>query len=225
MLNTLYPAQLGEIVIAEAFKHLPVQNLGEGIEPGKPAKGDEPIEPSSIGPKDGMVALEFLLFCFSETSEALIEGIPIPQHVLDKARALTNDRRERIDLNGRTLHIWDGRDIAADTGALGDAILASDAKLNMHGGILIRIASPASNPAAARRIRELHGFKGKPGDKDDPAQGKGMRQVPILGADKSTLRAIIAEYIATKKPVKVGKDIYDRQNLFVCIQGERRHPP
>ena len=48
-------------------------------------------------------------------------------------------------------------------------------------------------------------YKGKPGDKDDPAQGKGMRLVPILSADKPALRAIIAEYIATKKPVKVGK--------------------
>ena len=36
-----------------------------------------------------MVALEFLFFCFGGTSEALIEGIPIPQHVLAKARELT----------------------------------------------------------------------------------------------------------------------------------------
>ena len=68
VLTTLYPTQLGEIVIAEAFKHLPTQNLGEGIGPGKPLKGDEPIAPGSIGPKDGLVALEFLLFCFGGTS-------------------------------------------------------------------------------------------------------------------------------------------------------------
>ena len=54
-----------------------------------------------------------------------------------------------------------------------------------------------------------------------------MRQVPILGADKSTLRAIVAEYIATKKPVKVGKDIYEEKIYSFAFKGNAntRHEP
>ena len=108
----------------------------------------------------------------------------------------------------RTLHIWDGGNLAAATYALADAILASDVKLYSYdkvNKVIVRLSSPASDPTAAARIRELHGYKGKPGDPDDPARGKGIRLIPMISADKPALRAIIAEHIATEKRIKAGK--------------------
>jgi hypothetical protein len=131
VLKTLYPMYPGQIIdIADELKKLPLEPLFgplDGLVAGNPnaapQKGDEPIEPGDIKPEDGLIALEFLLFIYGNKS---IEGIPIPPAVLEKAREATEARRERIDLNGRVLHIWDGTDLASGTEALGDAIVAAD---------------------------------------------------------------------------------------------------
>jgi Primase C terminal 2 (PriCT-2) len=200
-----------QIEIAEAFKHLnPNENLAGGM---ICPKGGEPIPPGTVGPKDGLTALEYLLFCWSERA---LEGLKIPPNVLKEARELTQGRRERIDLGGRVLHIWNDGNIATGTDALGDAISTSDARLYSYdkaNKVLVRLSLPASDPAAADRIRELHKYKGKPGDPDDPARGRGMRLIPMISADKPGLRAIIAQFVATKKRVKIGK--VGNKNVYI----------
>ena len=200
VIRAVYFPKIGPI--AEAFKTLPIENLGADL---ICPKGGEPIPPGTVGPKDGLTALEYLLFCWSERA---LEGLKIPPNVLEEARGSTQARRERIDLGGRRLHIWNGGDLAAGTEALVADILASDTKFfcyDKENDVPVRLSSPTSDPTAAARIRELHGYKGNPGDPKDPARGKGMRLIPVLSTDTKTMRRYIAKHIAIKKTVKIGK--------------------
>ena len=109
------------------FADLPTESLADGI---ALPKGAEPILPSSLKPEDGIVALDYLHYCWSDkVCQQIIFGLTIPEAVLQEARQRAEQRREKIDLAGRTLHKWEGKNLAADTAALADAIIASNPKL------------------------------------------------------------------------------------------------
>jgi putative DNA primase/helicase len=69
---------------------------GEGIDDTYP-KGGEPIPPGSLKPEDGLTALEYLLFCWSEKA---LEGLHVPQRELEGARRRTEERRKNLNLDG-----------------------------------------------------------------------------------------------------------------------------
>jgi hypothetical protein len=204
VLKTLYPLHPGEIVpIAEEFKKL---NLGPlfGNPDAAPQKGDEPIELGGIKPEDGLIALEFLLFCYGEKA---IEGMPIPPAVLEKAQEATEARRLRIDLNGRVTHDWEGRtDIFTNTQSLAETIVDAGAELYRVDNLLMRLATPISDAATADRLRKLHKYKGEPGAPGDPALSKGLRLSPILPSDIEALRAIISKHVAAVKRENIGTE-------------------
>jgi hypothetical protein len=187
---------------ASAFEGLASESPGAGtIWP----KGAEPIPPNTLNAEDGIVALEYLLHCWSEKArQSIFAGHEIPQEALDEANRRSDQRRKRIELAGRTLHSWGGKDLAADTAALADAIVAANAQLYRIDNTLVRISAPASDPATAARVREIHGYQGRAGDVGDPALNAGERLVPILPSDAEALREIIAEHVATKRQINDG---------------------
>jgi hypothetical protein len=187
---------------ASAFDGLVAENLG--AETNWP-KGAEPIPPNTLQPEDGIVALEYLLYCWSEKAcQSIFAAHEIPQAALDRAERSREQSRERIDLAGRTVHIWDGKNLATDTESLADAVVAANPQLYRIDNTLVRISAPASDPATAARVREIHGYQGRPGDVGDPALNAGERLVPILPSDAEALREIIAEHVATKRLINDG---------------------
>jgi hypothetical protein len=164
-------------------------------------KGAEPIPSNTLSADDRIVALEYLLHCWSEKDyQSILAACKIPQEALDEAKR----RNEQSDLAGRTLHMWGGKDLAADTAALADAIVAANPQLYRIDNTLVRISDPASDPATAARVREIHGYQGEAGGSGDPAVHAGERLVPILPSDNEALREIIAEYLATKRRINDG---------------------
>ena len=187
---------------ASAFEGL----APESLDPGRIwPKGAEPIPPNTLSAEDGIVALEYLLHCWSEKAcQAILTAHEIPKAALDEAQRRSDLRRERIELAGRILHTWDGKDLAADTAALADAIVAANPRLYRIDDTLVRISAPVTDPATAARMRKLHNYQGRPGDVGDPALHAGERLVPILPSDTEALREIIAEHIATKRRINDG---------------------
>lgn len=168
-------------------------------------KGSEPIPPNTPSAGDGILALEYLLHCWSEkTCESIFAKSEIPQEALDEAKRVNKQRSEKVDLAGRTLHMWGGKDLAADTAALADAIVAANPRLYRIDGTLVRISAPVTDPATAARVRKLHNYEGRPGEVGDPALHAGERLVPILPSDTEALREIISEHIATKRRINDG---------------------
>jgi hypothetical protein len=187
---------------AAAFQGLALESLAAGI---PQPKGAEPIAPNSLKPEDGIVALDYLRFCWSDAVyQQIITNQEIPQGALEEAQRRSEERRERVELCGRTLHKWEGKNLAADTAALAEAIIASGAKLYRVDNTLVRIPAPISDGATSERVRKLHRYTGRPGDPGDPALHAGERLVPILPADSEALREIIATNIATKRRVNRG---------------------
>jgi hypothetical protein len=153
---------LPPLKMAPEFEDLPSDDLGEGSYP----KGGEPIPPGSVGPEDGIKALEYILFCWNE--KALEETqTKIPQHILDKARRRTEERRIGIKLEGRVLHEWDGSNLATATKNLANAIIDASQLFFKIDRILVRVSDPTSDPKHAARLRKIHNYQGPPGGKDD----------------------------------------------------------
>ena len=168
-------------------------------------KGGEPIPPNTISADDGIVALEYLLHCWSEKAcQSVLAAYEIPQEALDEALRRNDQRCEKVELAGRFLHRWDGKDLAADTAALADAIVAADPRLYRIDSTLVRISAPVTDVATAARVRKLHNYRGRPGEVGDPALHTGERLVPILPSDTEALREIISEHIATKRRINDG---------------------
>jgi hypothetical protein len=122
VIDTLYsPAKpVIPIKIPDRYQNQPLERLGAGI-PCR--KGAEPIEPNSLTPEDGIVALDYLSFCWSETVyQQIIAGRTIPPVALEEARRRSEERREKIDLGGRVLHRWEGKNLATDIVAAADVI-------------------------------------------------------------------------------------------------------
>jgi hypothetical protein len=202
VINTLYSPVAQWQRPSSAFDALTAESLAAGI--SRP-KGAEPIPANSLKPEDGIVALEYLNFCWSEkVCQQIVAGQAIPQQALDEAQQRSAQRREKIDLAGRTLHKWEGKNLAADTAALADAVIGSNPKLYRVGDTLVRVSAPMSDPATAARVRKMHDYKGRPGDPGDPALHAGERLVPILPSDSEVLREIIAGQIAKKRRVNYG---------------------
>jgi hypothetical protein len=170
-----------------------------------PARGAEPIRPHSLKLEDGIVALRYLHCCWSKNAiKKILAGYAIPQPTVDRAEQSAERWREKIDLGGRTLHIWEGKNLAADMASLADAIIASSPKLHRVDDTLVRISAPISDPATAARVRKVHGYSGPPGATGDPALHAGERLVPILPSDAEVLREIIAGHVATKRRINDG---------------------
>jgi hypothetical protein len=168
-------------------------------------KGAESIEPGSLKPKDGILALEYLSYCWSGiVYEQIIAGFSIPQAVLDEVKEPDDQRRLEIDVADRCLHIWGGKDLAADTAALADAIIAADPQLYRIDQTLVRLSKPASDPATAARVRKIYRYEKSPGEAGDPALHTGERLAPLLPSDTEALREIIAEHVATKRRINDG---------------------
>ena len=179
-----------------------IGSLADGIP--RP-KGAEPIPPNSLKPEDGIMALEYLLFCWSnEVFQQVTREQDIPETTLQNAQRRCKERHNKIDLAGRTLHKWDGKNLAADTAALAQAIIASETKLYRVDQTLVRISTPISDPATADRVRRMHGYEESPGKPNDPALHAGERLVPILPADAEALREIIASRVATERLINEG---------------------
>ena len=102
------------------------------------------------------MALEYLLHCWSEKAcQAILTAHEIPQAALDEAQRRSDLRRERIELAGRILHTWDGKDLAADTAALADAIVAANPRLyriDRHAGPYIRAGDGPCDRSAYAQI-------------------------------------------------------------------------
>ena len=151
------------------------------------------------------MALEYLHYCWSDkVCQQIIFGLTIPEAVLQEALRRGEQRREKVDLAGRTLHKWEGKNLAADTTALADVIIASNPKLHRVDDTLVRISAPLSDPATATRVRKIHDYSGAHGEPGDPALHAGERLVPILPSDSEALREIIADYVATKRIINDG---------------------
>ena len=116
VIATLYSPAVSWGKPASAFANVGTDSLSEGI--SRP-KGSEPITPSSLRPDDGVVALDYLLFCWGENvfQQAMV-GLNVPPKVVDEVRRRCKERREKVDLGGRVLHRWEGKDLAGDTAAL-----------------------------------------------------------------------------------------------------------
>jgi hypothetical protein len=164
---------------------------------------DDPAPPgSSPRAGDGMAALEYLLFCWvPKVHDPIIAELKVPAPVLEEARRRTEERRERIDLDGRTLFHWDGRNLATNTTDLANATIDANAPVYKYDRILVRVSNPSADPVHAARLRKIRNYQGPPGGKDDPVQG-GVQLTPVL--ETETIRTIIAEHIATKIAVKTG---------------------
>lgn len=168
-------------------------------------KGAEPIPPNTLSAEDGILALEYLLHCWSDKAcQSIFTRHEIPPPAMDEAKRRDEERRHRIDLAGRILHEWNGKDLATDTAALADAIVRANPRLYRIDNTLVRISSPAADFATAARVRKLHNYDGPPGEAGDPALHAGERLVPILPSDAEALREIIAEHIATKRRINDG---------------------
>ena len=168
-------------------------------------RGAEAVSPDSVTAEDGIVAAEYLFFCWSEkVLQGLLATHSIPNATLAEATRRCEERRERIDLAGRTLHTWGGKNLAYDTRALCKAIVDSGAKLYRIDNALVRISAPASDESTATRVRNTHGYTGEPGATDDPVRYAGERVLPLLPSDSEALREIVAEHIATKRRVNFG---------------------
>jgi hypothetical protein len=168
-------------------------------------RGAEAVSPDSVTAEDGIVAVDYLRFCWSEkVLDGLLATHSISNAVLVEATRRGEERRERIDLAGRTLHRWEGNNLADDTRALCTAIADSGAKLYRIDNTLVRISAPASDESTATRVRNTHGYTGEPGAPDDPVRYAGERVVPLLPSDPEALREIVAEHIATKRRVNFG---------------------
>jgi hypothetical protein len=168
-------------------------------------KGAEPIPPNSLKLEDGIVALDYLHYCWSEkVCQQVLAGQAIPDAAIQEARRRSDERRERIELSGRTLHKWEGKNLAAESAALADVVIASDPKLYRVDNTLVRISDPVSDPTTAARVRKMHRYTGRPGEPGDPARHAGERIVPILPSDSEALREIIAQQVATTRRVNYG---------------------
>ena len=178
-----------------------MEGLGDGI---PVPKGAEPIPSGSLNSDDAVLALEYLIHCWSnKVCQEILADCEVPNPVLQEARRRAEERREKIDLAGRTLHKWEGKDLAADTAALAQAIIGSNPKLYRIDQTLVRISQPMSDPATAARLRKIFGYRGAPGE-PDPALHAGERPVPILPGDAEALRELIAKHIATARLVNDG---------------------
>src|SRR5262249_50138755 len=70
--------------------------------------------------------------------------------------------------------------------------------------VLVRVSDPTADPTHAARLRRVHNYNGPPGGEGDPVKG-GKRLTPVLHSDTEAVRAIIAEHIATKIAIQIGK--------------------
>jgi hypothetical protein len=168
-------------------------------------KGAEPTPPNTLSAGGGIVALEYLLHCWSENAcQSILAAYQIPKEALDEAKRRNDQRREIVELAGRILHLWDGKDLATDTAALADAIVAAGPPIYRIDSTLVRISAPVTDAATATRARKLHNYKGHPGELGDPALHAGERLVPILPSDTEALRDIISEHVATNRRINDG---------------------
>lgn len=187
---------------AAAFADMGTDSLAAGI---PVPKGAEAIPPNTLKAEDGIAALDYLHYCWSEkVCQQLMAGQVIPEADLKEARRRSEQRREKIDLAGRTLLKWEGKNLAADTESLANTIIALNPKLYRVDQVLVRISCPASDPATAARVRKMHSYKGRAGDLSDPARHAGERLAPILPSDAEALREIIADHVATKRRINDG---------------------
>jgi hypothetical protein len=169
------------------------------------SSGAEEVSAHDVTTEEGIVAADYLRSCWSKNVlESLVENHNIPNAVLQEATRRGEERREKIDLDGRTLHRWGGKNLADDTRALCTAIVVSGAKLYRIDNTLVRISAPASDESTATRVRNTHGYTGEPGAPNDPARHAGERVAPLLSSDLEALRRIVAEHIATKRRVNFG---------------------
>src|SRR5215831_5283987 len=84
--------------------------LGAGIDgDGVYPKGGEPIPPGTLKPEDGIDALEYILFSWSEKT---LEGLHVPPRDLEEARRRTGERRKSLDLDGGPQSSGDAADNA-----------------------------------------------------------------------------------------------------------------
>jgi hypothetical protein len=164
-----------------------------------------PLSRDGIKPEDGIVALEYLLSCWSETVyRQITDGLAIPSGVREEVHRRVEETRTKIGLDGRILHTWEGQNLAADTAALADAIIGASPNLFRVDQTLVRITQPASDRATAQRVRKMHGYKGNPGVPGDPALHASVRLGAILSGDTEALREIIAAHVATKRRISIG---------------------
>jgi hypothetical protein len=186
--------------------HAPKGHVFESAAAGTPLpKGTEPTPSNILRPEDGIVALDYLRFCWSaKVYQQIVSGHVIPQEVLEQVLRRSEERCEKIELCGRILHSWGGKNLATDTAALADAIIASGAKLYRVDSALVHVSAPVSDQATAARIRKVYGYTGLPGEPGDPALHAGERLVTILPTDLEALREVIAANIAARRRVNRG---------------------
>jgi hypothetical protein len=188
-----------------AFAGLPSESLSDGI---TAPQGSDDVDPKTLTPEHGIVALTYLLVCWGKTAFDRATAVAsIPEAALKEAKRRAEKVRERIQLAGRTRHTWSGDNLSADTQALADTIVGTTQDLYRIDGTLVRVVAPVENAAAAERVREIYGYEGRPGERD-PAQHAGHRLMPILPADSEALRELIAENVAAEfyTKAKAGAD-------------------
>ena len=113
-------------------------------------------------PEHGIVALSYLLVCWSKiVFDRATAGVSIPPASSKEAERRAHEVRHRIAFAGRTLHMWSGGNLASDTQALADAIAGATKDLYRVDQALVRVVKAA---AVAERTREIYGHEGRPKD-------------------------------------------------------------
>jgi hypothetical protein len=182
------------------FSGLPNESLAEGI---TQSDSLDQATYDSLTPEHGVVALTYLLVCWSKgVFDRATAGFSIPEAALKEAKRRAEKVREVIALAGRTLHRWSGGDLSADTRALAHTLVNTTEDLYRIDGTLVRIVK---SEVVAERTRKIYGYEGRPGEADLVRQ-EGHRLMPIFPADTEALREHIAELIATELPTKDKKD-------------------
>jgi hypothetical protein len=200
--------------------NLPVGMKFESLTSGiTQPRGAEPISPERLTTEYGMIALEYLLYCWGEkVFGEIVAAQAVSEATLGEVRRRSIQRRQKIDLAGRILHKWEGKNLSADTAALADAIISSDPELYRVGQLLVRVGAPATDQATAARLRRLHQYQGEPGRPGDPALHAGERLVPILATDLEALREIISAGVATTRTITRGNkkapDLHEEISSF-----------
>jgi putative DNA primase/helicase len=185
--------------VTPEFAGLPPESLSDGI---TALQGSDDVDPESLTPEHGLVALTYLLVCWGRAAfDRATAGASIPEAALKETKRRAEVVRERIQLAGRTRHTWSGTNLSADTQALADAIVGTTQDLYRVDGTLVRVVAPMEDMGAVERVRQIYGYEGRPGEVD-PAKHAGHRLMPILPSDTEALREHIAKHIAAEFWIK-----------------------
>jgi hypothetical protein len=214
IISTLYsPAQ--QWTVSPEFAGLPLESHSDGIV--APQRSNDEL-PDNLTSEHATVALTYLLVCWDKSVlDRIVAGTSIPDEVLKAARRLSSEVHERIQLAGRIRHVWSGRDLSADTRALGETIVGTTNDLYRVDYTLMRVVKGA---AATGNVGKIHRAAGNPGATDH-TDFASHRLMPMHSSDTEALRELIAEHVAAEFPMN-SKSTAEGVSRFGSFGSNRR---